>query len=210
MCRNNEPLFCRDCITEHLSTNSHTCPECKEDLTVETVRRARVISNILSELKINCDFSHRGCQEYIRLEELDSHIESCGFAPVKCSNEECEMIVNKREIIHHESTVCEYRKAKCHNCVKIGEDAEKMNVKIIGMDAEIEEMKDKIEHRFEIERMTADVDELKRLVVQMLDKSSFLASKTPLKLHLLSTTQLNIRGRHLGGWGLGQSSKEIR
>ena len=32
MCRNNEHLFCRDCITEHLNTNSHTCPECNEDL----------------------------------------------------------------------------------------------------------------------------------------------------------------------------------
>ena len=84
------------------------------------------------------------------------------------------MIVNKREIIHHESTVCEYRKVKCHNCVKIEQDVEKMNVKITRMDSEIEEMKDKMVQKFEIERMTANVDELKRLVVQMLDKSCFL------------------------------------
>ena len=141
MCRNNEHLFCRDCITEHLNTNSHTCPECNEDLTVETLRRARVISNILSGLKIKCNYSHRGCQEYIRLEELDSHVENCGFTPVKCSNEECEMIVNKREIIHHESTVCEYRKVKCHNCVKIGQDVEEMKEKIKGMADDIDEVK---------------------------------------------------------------------
>ena len=133
MCRNNEHLFCRDCITEHLNTNSHTCPECNEDLTVETLRRARVVSNILSGLKIKCDYSHRGCQEYIRLEELDSHVENCGFAPVKCSNEECEMIVNKLEIIHHESTVCEYRKVKCHNCVKIEQDVEQIKGLMVQM-----------------------------------------------------------------------------
>ena len=141
MCRNNEHLFCRDCITQHLNTNSHTCPECNEDLTVETLRRTRLVSNILFGLKIKCDYFHRGCQEYIRLEELDSHVENCGFAPVKCSNEECEMIVNRREIIHHESTVCDYRKVKCHNCVKIEQDVEEMKEKV---ENELGKMKEEV------------------------------------------------------------------
>ena len=219
MCRNNEHLFCRDCITEHLNTNSHTCPECNEDLTVETLRRARLANNILSGLKIKCDYSHRGCQEYIRLEELDSHVENCGFAPVKCSNEECEMIVNKLEIIHHESTVCEYRKVTCHNCVKIEQDVEEMKEKMEGMkedmeerleemkekmEEKIEEMKEKMEERMEevkekikridekiervdvkIKRMetemegkiggkATDVEDLKRLMMQMFEKLRFL------------------------------------
>ena len=147
MCRNNEHIFCRGCITEHLTVNSHTCPECNEDLTVETLRKARLVSNILSELKIKCDYSNRGCHEFIRLEELNSHVENCDFAPVKCSNEECQLVVNKRELIHHESTVCEYRKAKCHNCVKIEQD--------------VEEMKEKME-------------EMKSLMVQMFEKLRFL------------------------------------
>jgi hypothetical protein len=151
MCRNNEHIFCRDCITEHLTVNSHACPECNEDLTVETLRKApRVLTNYLSALKVKCDYSNRGCQEYIRLEELDSHVENCGFAPVKCSNEECRMVVNKREIIHHESTVCEYRKVKCHNCVKIEQDVEGMKEKMEGM--------------------AADVDQVKALMVQMFEK----------------------------------------
>ena len=222
MCRNNEHLFCRDCITEHLSTNSHTCPECNEDLTVETLRRARVISNIISDLKIKCDYSQRGCQESIRLDELDSHVENCGFAPVKCSNEECEMIVNKREIIHHESTVCDYRKVKCHNCGKIGQDVEEMKEKMVeidekmeGMSKKVEEMDGKVEEKMEgmskkeeemvekveekiegmskkVEEMdekveekmdgmseklvgvTTDVNDLKRLMVQMFEKLRFL------------------------------------
>ena len=204
MCRNNEHLFCRDCITEHLNTNSHTCPECNEDLTVETLRRARVISNILSGLEIKCDYSERGCQESIRLEELDSHVENCGFAPVKCSNEECEMIVNKREIIHHESTVCEYRKVKCHNCGKIEQDVEEVKEKMEEMKGKMEEMKEKMEEKIEgmdgkienmddkmgeikekmvemdekvaekMEGITTDVEEVKRLMVQMFDKLRFL------------------------------------
>ncbi len=131
MCRNNEHIFCRCCITEHLNVNSHTCPECKEDLTVDTLRRApRLATKYLSELKINCDYSDRGCHEYIRLEELDSHVKNCGFAPVKCSNEECEMVIDKREIIHHESAVCEYRKVKCHSCVKIEQDVKDMQKEV--------------------------------------------------------------------------------
>ena len=134
MCRNNEHIFCRGCITEHLTVNSDKCPECNEDLTVDTLRRApRVLSNYLSELKIKCDYSNRGCQEYIRLEELDSHVKNCGFAPTKCSNEECQMVINKREIIHHESTVCEYRKVKCHNCVKIEQDVEGIKALMVQM-----------------------------------------------------------------------------
>ena len=98
MCRNNEHIFCRGCITEHLTVNSHTCPECNEALTVETLRQApRLVSNYLSELRINCTYSSRGCQKYTRLEELDSHVENCGFAPAKCSNDECGMEINKRE-----------------------------------------------------------------------------------------------------------------
>ena len=138
MCRNNEHIFCRECITKHLNVNSHTCPECNEELTVDTLRRARLVSNYLSELKIKCDYYDRGCQEYIRLAELKCHVENCGFAPVKCSNEECEMMVNKRELIHHESSVCEYRKVKCHNCVKIKQVVETMNEKINGVEKKIE------------------------------------------------------------------------
>ena len=183
MCRNNEHLFCRGCITEHLNTNLHTCPECNEDLTVETLRRARLANNILSGLKIKCDYSQRGCQEYIRLEELDSHVEHCGFAPVKCSNEECEMIVNKREIIYHESTVCEYRKVKCHNCEKIEQDVEEMKEKI---DEKMKEMKEKmegmdkkIEERLDgmnkkVEGLAVDVDEVKGLMFEMFEKLRFL------------------------------------
>ena len=176
MCRNNEHLFCRDCITEHLNTNSHTCPECNEDLTVETLRRARVISNFLSGLKIKCDYFDRGCQEYICLEELDSHVENCGFAPVKCSNEECEMIVNKREIIHHESTVCKYRKVKCHNCVKIEQDVEEIKEKMEEMKEKMSEKMAGMETKTEekVYEMAADVNEVKRLMMQMFEKLRFL------------------------------------
>ena len=110
MCRNNDHAFCLDCITEHLKANSQTCPECNGHLTVDTLRRARLLTNYLSKLKINCDHANRGCPEFICVENLESHVESCGFSPVMCSNENCGMEINKQDRNHHENEVCEYRK----------------------------------------------------------------------------------------------------
>ena len=112
-CRNNEHAFCLDCISEHLRVNSETCPKCKEDLTVATLRRPRLLNNCLSKLKINCDHASRGCLEYIWVKDLESHADSCGFAPVLCSNVHCGMVINKQEKKHHETVVCEYRKEEC-------------------------------------------------------------------------------------------------
>ena len=145
MCRNNEHIFCRECITEHLNVNSHTCPECNEDLTVDTLRRARLATNYLSELKIKCDYSDRGCQEYIRLAELKCHVGNCGFAPVKCSNEECEMMVNKRELIHHESSVCEYRKVKCHSCKKLEQDMKEIKMMLVKMCQKLDSLENTVQ-----------------------------------------------------------------
>ena len=111
MCRNNDHAFCLDCITEHLKKNSQTCPVCNDHLTVDTLRRARLLNNYLSNLKINCDHASRGCPEFICVENLESHVESCGFSPVMCSNENCGMEINKQDKDNHENEVCEFRKA---------------------------------------------------------------------------------------------------
>ena len=136
MCRNNEHIFCLACITRNLNENSETCPECSESLSVDTLRRApRVVNNYLSELEIKCDFASRGCPEYIRVEALNVHVASCGFAPVRCPNEECGMEINKRDKVHHETEVCEYRKVKCHNC----EHLQELVVGLVEMNTETNE-----------------------------------------------------------------------
>ena len=133
MCRNNEHLFCLACITEHLRVNSQTCPECYEDLSVDTLRRARVVNNCLSKLKINCDHASRGCPELTCLEDLETHVVNCGYAPVLCSNEECGMVVNKQERIHHETAVCEYRRVKCHDCGQMTDEVRDVKEMMIQM-----------------------------------------------------------------------------
>ncbi len=215
MCENNEHVFCLDCISEHLRVNSQTCPECNEHLSADTLRRARLASNYLSKLKINCDHASRGCPEFTCLEDLETHVANCGFVPVLCSNAECGMVINKQEKDHHETVVCQYRKVKCHDCGQIQEvvgtlkgsfmeldgkvEATNKEIfkemknnqvemkKIVGvLDGKVEVVKnsqDQIKQEVKKEvkdvkeslsKVNKDVDEVKVMMIQMLDKFNML------------------------------------
>ena len=137
-CKNNDHAFCLDCISEHLRVNSETCPECKEDLTVATLRRPRLLNNYLSKLKINCNHASRGCLEYICVKDLESHAGSCGFAPVMCSNENCGMTINKQEREHHETVVCEYRKEECLDSGKLQKAVERLEGRLMELEGKVE------------------------------------------------------------------------
>ena len=116
LCPTNQHCFCRGCTTKHLE-NSQRCPTCADELTEETMTEPpRMVKDYLSESKIRCVYHDRGCQEIVQLQHLDRHEDSCGFTPAVCSNEGCGVSLNKRDLIHHESELCEYRKLKCHSC----------------------------------------------------------------------------------------------
>ena len=132
MCQRNEHLFCRACITIHLMY-SPTCPTCMEPLTVETLRQARTVMNLLSELKIRCEFYKRGCGKFVLLGNLERHVAHCGFAPVVCSNEGCQLEVNKQDLLHHETAVCELRRVKCHSCNDMKVSLAAMDEKVKGV-----------------------------------------------------------------------------
>ena len=130
-CRRNEHYFCTSCIKKHLQQNSQSCPSCREELTLDTLNRCpRIVTRYLSNLKIRCDFFERGCRETINLGDLESHVATCGFSPVRCSNEGCTKEVNIRDKIHHETEVCEFRKVKCHDCAEMRKEIEDMKVKM--------------------------------------------------------------------------------
>ena len=148
MCRNNEHLFCLHCITEHLRVNSQTCPECNEHLSVDTLRRARVVNSYLPKLKINCDHASRGCPEFICLEELKTHVATCGYASVLCSNAECGVEINKQDKVRHESEVCEYRRVKCHHCGQIQEDVQILKRHLLEINENVETTNKKMRNSY--------------------------------------------------------------
>ena len=119
LCPRNQHCFCRGCISKHLE-NSRRCPTCADDLTEETLTEPpRMVKDYLNELNIRCIYHDRGCEEIVQLQHLDQHEDSCGFTPAVCRNQDCGAILNKRDLINHESELCEYRKMKCHSCEEI-------------------------------------------------------------------------------------------
>ena len=116
-CQNNEHYFCRKCVTKHLG-NSETCPLCMEQLTLETLRPApRIVASVVSQLKKpRCSHVSRGCEENVQVEELLLHEQTCGYAPVVCSNEGCKETVNRRDKESHETEECKFRKITCESC----------------------------------------------------------------------------------------------
>ena len=155
MCGQNEHLFCRACITMHLM-NSQTCPNCIEPLTIATLSQAsRGIRNLLAELKIKCEFFDRGCGKFIELEHLERHVSDCGFAPVVCSNESCHLEVNKRDLLHHETAVCEFHRVKCHSCSDIRQEIAEIGEKL-DKNEDIKESLNEVTKQVEMMAQTLD------------------------------------------------------
>ena len=138
MCRRNEHHFCRGCITEHLRTNSHTCPTCADELSVETLQDVpRIVKNYLNERKIRCDYYDRGCRVLVQLQNLKRHVAECGFTPVVCGNQGCGETISTRDRTYHESEMCQFRKLKCHNCGEIGTMIADMQTEIANQNTKI-------------------------------------------------------------------------
>ena len=147
MCK-NEHYYCSFCIKKHLE-NSSFCPTCLEHLTVATLRPApRIVKDYISELNIHCDFYSRGCPEMVEVGNLKRHVASCGFSPVQCSNDGCNVLLNVRDKFHHETEVCDFRNLKCHDCGQLKNEVKEMKDEMLkGQDrikSEMKEMKEEM------------------------------------------------------------------
>ena len=164
MCH-NEHIFCRACITRHLMY-SQTCPTCMQPLTVQTLRQAtRDIRNLLSELKIRCKFVDRGCGMFIDLGDLERHVADCGFAPAICSNEGCRLEVNKQDLLHHETVVCELRRVQCHSCNDIRRELDTVKDSLAAINEKLFENEKNV-----LEKIEANVVAKDDLVQEQLSK----------------------------------------
>ncbi len=113
----NEHYFCRSCIQKCLRENSEACPMCQHHLTDETLTKPpRILMDFLQSLEIRCDHENRGCREFIKLEFLDHHVDSCGYSPTPCTNVGCAEVMNQNEKERHEREQCDFRKIVCDEC----------------------------------------------------------------------------------------------
>ena len=137
LCPRNHHCFCRSCITKHLE-NFRRCPTCADELTVETLAEPqRMVKDILNELNIHCIYINRGCQEILQLQYLERHEATCGFIPAVCTNQGCGATLNQRDLIHHQSELCEFRKLKCHSCGEMTKTLADMEKRMVNTEARI-------------------------------------------------------------------------
>jgi hypothetical protein len=140
-----------------------------QPLTVETLRQApRTVTNLLAELKIRCEFFDRGCGKFIELGDIERHVTECGFAPAICSNEGCQLEVNKQDLLHHETAVCELRRVQCHSCKDIRREMDTVKVNLAAMNEKLVENLDKNE--MNIKAVVGNVVAKVELVQEQLNK----------------------------------------
>ena len=93
--------FCLKCVQQVVASNTKTCPICRSNFTPKrrrddnnliivgnyVFRTNRIVNNIISKLKIKCDYEVFGCKKLVELSSLESHLKECPFKRCKT----CEM-----------------------------------------------------------------------------------------------------------------------
>ena len=167
LCPRNHHCFCRGCITKHLE-NSQRCPTCADELTVETLAEPqRMVKDILNELKIHCVYKSRGCQEILQLQHIDQHEATCGFTPAVCTNQGCGATLNQRDLIHHESEVCEFRKLKCHSCGETTKTLADMEKRIGNIESNMAKKEHIVTMETDIKNIQAKIANVEKNVASM-------------------------------------------
>jgi N-acetylneuraminic acid mutarotase/ribosome-associated translation inhibitor RaiA len=143
-----------------------------EPLTIETLSKAsRTVTNLLSELRIRCEFSDRGCEEYVELGSLERHLKECGYAPAVCCNEGCRLEMNKQDLFHHETVVCKLREVQCHNCDHIRQEMDAVKVNLAALNEKLGRNEKKLDrNEKKLDRNEAKFENVKAVVENVVAK----------------------------------------
>ena len=78
----------------------------------------------------------------VQVGNLKRHVASCGFSPVQCSNDGCNVLLNASDKLHHETEVCDFRKVQSHDCSQLKNEVKEMKDEMLkGQDRMKNEMK---------------------------------------------------------------------
>lgn len=73
--------YCSDCIKEWLAFGN-SCPNDRKPLNMnQLIPAPRIVTNLMNNLKIKCDFQTNGCKSDIQLNELSNHLHICCYNP---------------------------------------------------------------------------------------------------------------------------------
>ena len=104
-------LFCGKCIK-----GTQTCPVDRKQF---TSHKDNYNDRRVRNLKVKCPNKRRGCQWQGDLGGAARHTDvNCDYQIVKCDNENCNVKVQKGQLVDHMNNACPQRKYKCPHCSK--------------------------------------------------------------------------------------------
>ncbi|XP_067052173.1 TNF receptor-associated factor 4-like isoform X2 [Acropora muricata] len=114
--------FCKACIESHFARQEEvkqqlTCPGCRTDLN----REQDIFGDLAADRKIRsftikCPSRSRGCQWTGELRAKDDHLPSCLHEIISCTNENCDVKLQRKELQDHVTTKCDWRILRCEFC----------------------------------------------------------------------------------------------
>jgi hypothetical protein len=129
-----------------------------------------MVKDYINELNIHCIYVDRGCQEILQLENLERHEATCGFTPAVCTNQGCGATLNQRDLIHHQSELCEFRKLKCHSCGETTKTLAKMEEKMANLEKNMATNETMADMEGKLEAVNNEVRGLKRALIEGFDE----------------------------------------
>uniref|UniRef100_A0A8D0BVC9 RING finger protein 151-like n=1 Tax=Salvator merianae TaxID=96440 RepID=A0A8D0BVC9_SALMN len=194
-----EHAFCASCIHGWL-VHHNSCPEDRQPLDLPILRPLyRYMKNDLNRLQLHCKNREYGCEMVCSLESIDRHECECDYSRIPCSNSDCPVQVERRNLNSH-LAVCEYRSRECahgcgyailnaddaqHNCVaELRTELELLRSEMI---YRMEEAKHEMESRLDSQRrhmvqkesiLQKEIEELKsQMSTVMSDMHTLMASE---------------------------------
>jgi hypothetical protein len=125
-----EHIFCGSCISEWISCQG-ICPIDRQSIKVEELREPiRSFKSLLGGLLISCDFASFGCNEFVKLDELEIHVTNCERNPKDMAQVECVcgLLIVKKELQIHQQNCVTYLKTEIDRIKSSVNDMKKVSL----------------------------------------------------------------------------------
>lgn len=110
-------IFCKKCFMHYLGNESNKkCPIGQNIVDKVKIKEFEFITEIIKRQNAYCINKTKGCNWVDSYAERPDHVElHCEYQQINCSNDGCNMIINRRDLaIHNE--VCLFKLSLCMKC----------------------------------------------------------------------------------------------
>jgi len=101
-------VFCSGCILPSVIRHGE-CPKLCRALTARDLENVLPLRESILNMHVHCEYQERGCNEIVRLTDLEVHCQDCVYRPMRCCNDSCETVVSFKDLHQHQIQDCPFR-----------------------------------------------------------------------------------------------------